>query len=119
MNKSIHDHESICRESTARSTCTYDQSDLALLPHPQFLSTKLHPMPLEKWKCLCARQEFQSEGVGSGAGLLIDCMVFNAVLNSVSVTLRRPVHQCILSWSSFNQCSAQYSFFPASGCFPT
>ena len=37
-------------------------------------------------------------------------MVFNAVFNSISVISRRPVHLSMLSWSSFNQYSAQYSF---------
>ena len=44
-------------------------------------------------------------------------MVFNAILNSLSVILQRPVHLSKLSWSSFDQYSAQYSF-QATGCFP-
>ena len=49
---------------------------------------------------------------------LYACIVLNAVLNSVSVILRRPVHLSMLSWSSFNQYYAQYSFL-TTGCFPT
>ena len=49
---------------------------------------------------------------------LIDCMVFNAVFNSISVISRQPVHLSMLSWSSFKQYSAEYSF-QATGCFPT
>ena len=49
---------------------------------------------------------------------LIDCMVFNVVFNSISVISRRPVHLSMLSWSSYNQYSAQYSF-QTTGCFPT
>ena len=45
-------------------------------------------------------------------------MAFNAVLNSISVISQWPMHLSMLSWSSFNQFSAQYSF-QASGCFPT
>ena len=41
---------------------------------------------------------------------LIDCMVFNAVFNSISSISRRPVYLSMLSWSSFNHYSAQYSF---------
>ena len=41
---------------------------------------------------------------------LIDCMVFNAIFNSISVSSQRPVHLSMLSWISFNQYSAQYSF---------
>ena len=37
---------------------------------------------------------------------LIDCMVLNAVFNSISVISRLPVHLCMLSCSSFNQYSA-------------
>ena len=48
----------------------------------------------------------------------IDCMVINAIVNSISVISRRPVHLPMLSWSSFNQYSAQYSF-QTTGCFPT
>ena len=42
----------------------------------------------------------------------------NDVFNSISVISRRPVHLSMLSWSSFNQYSAQYSF-QATGCLPT
>ena len=45
----------------------------------------------------------------------IDWMVFNAIFNSISVI--SPVYLSMLSWSSFNQYSAQYSF-QAIGCFP-
>ena len=31
-----------------------------------------------------------------------DCMVFNAVFNSISVILKWPKHLTMLSWSSFN-----------------
>ena len=48
----------------------------------------------------------------------IDFMVFNAIFNSISVISQRSVHLSTLSWSSFNQYSAQYSF-KATGCFPT
>ena len=41
---------------------------------------------------------------------MIDHMVFNAVFNSISVISRRPVHLFLLSWSSFNQYSAQNPF---------
>ena len=34
---------------------------------------------------------------------LIDCMVFNAVSNSILVILRRPLHLSMLSWNSFNR----------------
>ena len=37
-------------------------------------------------------------------------MVFNAVINSISDIVRRSVHLFMLSWSSFNQYSAQDSF---------
>ena len=36
-------------------------------------------------------------------------MVFKTFFNSISLTLRQPVHQSMLSWSSFNQYSMQYS----------
>ena len=49
---------------------------------------------------------------------VIDCMVFNAVSNIFSVISRRPLHLSMLSWNSFNQYSAQYSF-QATSCFPT
>ena len=39
----------------------------------------------------------------------INCMVFNAIFNSISVTSWQPVHLSMLSWSSFNQYS---TFFP-------
>ena len=39
----------------------------------------------------------------------IDCMVFNAVFNSVLVISQMPVHLSMLSWSSFYQYSTQYS----------
>ena len=45
-------------------------------------------------------------------------MVFNVVFNSISVTSRRPVHLSMLSWSSFNQYSAQYPL-QTTGCLPT
>ena len=48
----------------------------------------------------------------------IDCMLFNAIFNSISIISQRPVHLFMLSWSSFNQYSAQYSF-QATGCFAT
>ena len=51
-------------------------------------------------------------------GWFFDCMVFNAIFNSIKVVSRRPVHPHMLSWSSFNQCSAQY-FVQATSCFPT
>ena len=38
-------------------------------------------------------------------------MVFNAVFNSISAISQRPVHVSMLSWNSFNQYSAQYSFW--------
>ena len=38
---------------------------------------------------------------------LIDCMVFNAIFNSISVISRWPVHLSMLFWSSF----IQYSIF--------
>ena len=57
-------------------------------------------------------------GPGNTCASLIDCMVFNAVFNSISVISLRPVHLSMLSWSSFNQYSAQYSS-QATGCFPT
>ena len=41
---------------------------------------------------------------------LINCLVFNAVFNSITVISRRPVLLSMLSWSSFNQYSARYSF---------
>ena len=41
-----------------------------------------------------------------------------AVFNSISIILRWPVHLSMLSWSSFNQYSAQYSF-QATACFIT
>ena len=49
---------------------------------------------------------------------LIDCMMLNAVFNSISVISGRPVHLAMLSWSSVSQYSTQYSF-QATGCFPT
>ena len=49
---------------------------------------------------------------------VIDCIVINAVFHSISIKSLRPVHLFKLSGSSFNQCSAQYSF-QASRCFPT
>ena len=48
---------------------------------------------------------------------LICCMGFNAVFNTISVISQRPVHLPMLSWSSIDQYSAQYSF-QATGCFP-
>ena len=38
---------------------------------------------------------------------LIDCMVINTIVNSISV-LWWPVHLSMLTWSSFNQYSSQY-----------
>ena len=32
---------------------------------------------------------------------LIDCVVFNAIFNGISVISQRPVHLSMLSWSSF------------------
>ena len=49
---------------------------------------------------------------------LIDCMVFNVAFNSISIILRQSVQLSMLSWSSSNQCYAQYSV-QATGCFPT
>ena len=49
---------------------------------------------------------------------MIDCIVFNAVFNSISFVLQQAVHLSMLFWSSFNQYYAQYSF-QATGCFPT
>ena len=51
-------------------------------------------------------------------GYLVGCMVFNTVFNSISVISGRPVQLSMLSLSSFNQYSAQYSF-QGTGCFPT
>ena len=34
--------------------------------------------------------------------MLIDCMVYNAVYNSISVISWRPQHLSMLSWSSLN-----------------
>ena len=48
----------------------------------------------------------------------IDCMVLNAIFNSISVISQQPVLISMLSWSYFNQYSAQYSF-QATGCSPT
>ena len=45
-------------------------------------------------------------------------MVFNTVFKTISVMSRWPVHLSILSWSSYKQYSAQYSF-QAIGCYPT
>ena len=42
--------------------------------------------------------------------ILIVKHVFKAVFNSISVVSPRPVHLFMLSWSSFNQYSEQYSF---------
>ena len=56
----------------------------------------------------------------SGHVWLIGCMVFNVVFNSISVMSGRPVHLSMLSWSSFNQYSAQHSsnplVFPQNHC---
>ena len=48
----------------------------------------------------------------------IDTLVFNAVFNSTTVISRRPAHLSMLSWNSFNQYAAQYSF-QATGYSPT
>ena len=48
----------------------------------------------------------------------IDCIVFNAVFNSISVIFRRPVHLSMLSSSSFKRYCAQCRF-QATGCFST
>ena len=45
-------------------------------------------------------------------------MGFNSIFNSILFILWQPVHLSILSWSSFNQYSAQYSI-QATGCLPT
>ena len=37
-------------------------------------------------------------------------MVFNTIFNSISIILWWPVQLSMLSWSSFNQYAAQYSF---------
>ena len=50
--------------------------------------------------------------------LSTNCMVFNIVFNTISLISQRPVHLSMLSWSSFNQYSTQYSV-QATGCFPT
>ena len=52
--------------------------------------------------------------------MLIDCntMVFNAAFNAISFISRWPVHLPILSWYSFCQYSAQYSF-QTTGYSPT
>ena len=62
-------------------------------------------------------QDFQSD-IDQKGTTLIDCMVLNTVFKSISVVSWQPVHLSMLSWSSFNQFSAQYSF-QATGCFPT
>ena len=49
---------------------------------------------------------------------LIDCVVIKAFFNSISVISQWPVDLSMLSWSSFNQYSAQYSS-QATGYFPT
>ena len=46
----------------------------------------------------CDRQQFKNGRLFR----LTDCMVFNAISNSISVLSLRPVHLSILSWSSFN-----------------
>ena len=43
----------------------------------------------------------------------IDCRVFNAVFNSISVISRWPVHLSMLSWSSFFQPVLCTRFFPS------
>ena len=46
-------------------------------------------------------------------------MVFNVVFNGISVITLQTVHLYMLSWSSFNQYSAQFSFqaaFPHDHC---
>ena len=48
---------------------------------------------------------------------LIDCMVFEAVFNSISDKLRWPMHLSVFFWGSTNQFAAQY-IFKATGCFP-
>ena len=57
-------------------------------------------------------------GVLTLTDLLIKCMVFTAVFNSISVISRRPFYLKMFFFSSFNQHSPHYSFH-ASGCFPT
>ena len=48
----------------------------------------------------------------------LNYMVFDIVCNSITVISRQPVQLTMLSWSSLNQFSAQYSF-QATGCSPT
>ena len=50
--------------------------------------------------------------------VVLYCMVFHAVFNSISAISRLPVHLSMLSWNSFNKYSAQF-FFQATGCFLT
>ena len=47
-----------------------------------------------------------------------DCIGCNTAFNIILDISRRPLHLSILSCSSFNQYSAQYSF-QTTGCFPT
>ena len=40
----------------------------------------------------------------------LDCMIFNAVFNAISMISRRPMHIHMFPFSSFNQYYAQYPF---------
>ena len=73
---------------------------------------------LKTKKGLCRALVFHKHSLFSFCNIVIDCMMFNAIFNRISVISQRPVHLSILSWCSFNQYSAQYSF-QATGCFPT
>ena len=50
--------------------------------------------------------------------IVLYCMVFNAVFNSISIISLRPVHLSMLSCNSFNQYSSQYFFFKPLAAFP-
>ena len=47
---------------------------------------------------------------GKGLRVLIDCMMFNAIFNVISVISLQLTHLPMLSKNSFYQCSTQYSF---------
>ena len=57
---------------------------------------------------LCHAIQLFNDPKRKGFERLIDCIVFNAIFNDISM----------LSWSSLYQYSAQYSF-QATDCFPT
>ena len=91
------------------------------LIEPHLSSAKAFNLAVS-WTCCHLVKNYYMRGKSRNnwyqACIPIDCMVFNVVFNNISVKSQQPVQLSMLSWSSFDQYSAQYSL-SATGCFPT